>query len=119
MKFPVCAEQLKHIITFRRLKKDENGEPLKDAEGFPAGGWEDVPDNINIHAFVDPTSGSEYFAAQKVNPEANGNVWIRYRSGITSEMRIAYGTRILDIAAPPIDLYEAHRWIRLIYKELI
>lgn len=111
MKYPIRAEQLKHAISIKEKTpgQDEYGDPLDT--------YRDIV--INIHAFVEQTSGSEFYAAQKLNAEANYNVWIRYISGILSSMYIFYGAKVLEIVEPPIDLYESHRWIRIVCKEVI
>jgi SPP1 family predicted phage head-tail adaptor len=110
MKCPVCAEQLRHIISIKRKSTtpDEYSDPEKTLIDVAA----------DIHAFVDPTGGSEFFAAQKINSEANYNVWIRYRLEILPSMVVIYNDKTFEIISV-IDLYEAHRWIRLICKELI
>ncbi len=46
----------------------------------------------------------EVWRAQQVNPEITTVITIRWRTDITitSAMRIKYGTRILNLAGPPI-----------------
>lgn len=111
MKYPIRAEQLKHSISIKKktLERDNYGDPIDSYENVA----------VNIHAFVEQTSGSEFYAAQKLNSEANYNVWIRYLSGILPTMYVFYGNKMLEIVEPPIDLYESHRWIRIVCKEVI
>ncbi|MGQ0516567.1 phage head closure protein, partial [Bacillus sp. D-CC] len=51
--------------------------------------------------------GREFWQAASVNAENTIRVEIRYRKGITSEMRILYGERILEITNV-IDVEEKH-----------
>ena len=117
MKYPVRSEQLKHSITIIKPKVDTDGNTVQNDYGELTGEMQDVA--TNIHAFVDPTGGNEFYAAQRINSEADHNVWIRYRNDVGYGMKVKYGQRVFDIITKPIDLYEAHRWMRLICKELI
>lgn len=111
MKYPIRSEQLKHAISIKKKTpgQDDYGDPLDTYTNIA----------INIHAFVEQTSGSEFYAAQKLNAEANYNVWIRYRNGILSSMYVFYKNKLLEIVEPPIDLYESHRWMRIVCKEVV
>ena len=68
-------------------------------------------------ASIEPLQGKEYFEAQKINSEQQVRFRIRYKAGITSEMRINFNGRIFNIAAPPIDPKERHRELQIMAVE--
>lgn len=107
---PIKPEQLKNIISIQEQSTTQ------DSAGQLIDTWADV--FTGVRAFIEQTGGGEFYAAQKVNPEANYNVWVRYRAGILPNMRVAYGSKALEIVAG-IDWEEKKRWIRLVCKELI
>lgn len=84
------------------------------AGGRAAPTWTNVV--ANLAAKVVPLTGREQFQQQQINPSVNHRVEIRYRSGITSKMRILYGTRELYIDSV-IDVEERHREIHLMCEE--
>lgn len=62
--------------------------------------WEDV---CAMWAEIAPMSGREFFAAQQVQAEASHNITIRWRPGVTAEMRVievCEPTIAYDIVAP-------------------
>ena len=56
--------------------------------------WEDY---AAVLAFVQPLNGREYFAARQVQAETSHKVTMWYRPGVTSEMRVVFGARVLEI----------------------
>ena len=71
-----------------------------------------------VWAKITSSSGKEFYAVQKLNPETTALFKIRYRSGLDTSMRIYYGTRIFDILY--IDnVGEGNVEINLLCKELI
>jgi SPP1 family predicted phage head-tail adaptor len=56
--------------------------------------WEYV---TTAWAQIMPMSGQELFVAQQIQPQLTHKVRLRYMPGITSDMRICYGQRILYI----------------------
>jgi SPP1 family predicted phage head-tail adaptor len=77
--------------------------------------WSNAGPN-QIWARIEPLGGNELFAAQQIYPEANTSITIRYRPGVTSAMRILYGTRTFDIKDAS-DVEERHRRIDMICVE--
>jgi len=67
----------------------------KSASGAPVEGWADV---ATVWAAVNPKSGREYWSAQQRVAELDSVFRIRYRTGVTRQMRIAYGGEYYDIA---------------------
>jgi SPP1 family predicted phage head-tail adaptor len=51
----------------------------------------------NVPADIDETPGREVIQAGQVNPQRPVQVTIRYTPGVTTEMRVLYGTRIFQI----------------------
>ena len=88
--------------------KDDYGQSIMDA-------WEDFK---TVWAEVSPIVGREYFAAETVNSEITHKVRLRYRTGITPDMRIKYGDRILSIQSV-INYKEMDVELQLMCKELI
>jgi len=88
----------------------------KDAKGRTPGEWQEL---VTVWASIEPLSVKDLLSADKVNYDASLKVRIRYRAGITADMRIDYGSRIFQIISPPIDYLEQHRELLLLCKELV
>lgn len=85
--------------------------PVRTADG--AGGneisWENV---ATVWAALSPVSGKEDLVHGRLKGEVTHKVTVRYRSGLTTEMRLLLGDRVLDIRAV-IDPQERHRFLDL------
>lgn len=110
-KMPLNASDLNKRITLQQ--KSNNYQT--DEEGNPIEVWNDI---AIIWAAVKPLRGREFWQAASTNAENTIKVIIRYRSGITNDMRIAYGNRLLEITNI-IDVDEKHREIHLMCKEVL
>lgn len=55
--------------------------------------------------FMSATS-REFVAAQQVNSDVTHVLKLRYRSGVTASHRLKFGTRILNIVGPPVNVGE-------------
>ncbi|HFR4183360.1 TPA: phage head closure protein [Bacillus cereus] len=86
-----------------------------DEEGNPLEPWQDI---VKVWAAVNPLRGREFWQAASVNAENTIRVEIRYRKGITNNMRILYGERILEITNV-IDVEEKHKEMHLMCKEVL
>ncbi|NLW92374.1 MAG: phage head closure protein [Syntrophomonadaceae bacterium] len=75
--------------------------------------WTDV---ATVWAAVEPLRGREYFQALETHSEEIIRIKIRYRSGITNEMRVKYGKRLLYIQSV-IDVNERHQELELLCVE--
>jgi len=62
--------------------------------------------------------GREYYMAQQTNAEVQFKVSLRYRNDVTAQDRIVWGSRTLEVVAPPIDLGGKHTGIELMCREL-
>lgn len=54
---------------------------------------------VDRAAAVEPLTGAERYSAQQVNPRVSHKVTIRYTASLTPEMRVLFGTRVLEIDA--------------------
>lgn len=54
-------------------------------------------DTTTLWAHLDELSGSEAFEAQQIASKVTHRVTIRYRTSVTPQQRLKYGTRILKI----------------------
>lgn len=81
---------LRHRITFQRLVEATNevGETVQTLEDY-----------TTVWAAIEPTTGREYYEAQKIQPELTYKITVRYISGITPDMTIKYKDRIFQITS--------------------
>lgn len=98
----------RHRVTLQRRVT------VTDNEGFTTEQWQDW---VTVWAAVEPIRGREYFAAAAVEAEVTLRIRIRYRAGVTPDMRVAYGQRIFDIQSV-IDVGGRHREIELMCREV-
>lgn len=88
-----------------------------DSGGIPTETWADIAGGSSIPASLEPLKGREYFQAAAVSAENTIPVTIRYRPGVTSALRIVYGSRILNIRSV-IDVDERHVKLILLCEEV-
>jgi len=70
-----------------------------------------------VWAQVAPLSSKEYVSNNELQSSITGRVSMRYLSGVTSDMRIKWGSRIFDIVGPPINTDERNRELILMVEE--
>jgi SPP1 family predicted phage head-tail adaptor len=87
-----------------------------DNEGFPVDEWKYVK---TAWAMIKTLQGREYYQAAAIQAENTTRFVIRYTTGIDNKMRIKYGERIFDIAAPPINDDEKNSTLTIIANEVI
>ena len=104
----VTAGRMRHRVTIQEPVVARNGY------GEAITTWTAV---ATVWASVEPISGREYFAAEHMQSEITHRVKLRYRSGITSEMRVLYGTRLLRIESV-IDWRERREELHLMCQEV-
>ena len=102
--------KLRHRITI-----EQKSGTTKDAEGIAKPTW--IP-FATVSAAIIPLNGRERTQAAAISAEASIRVEIRYKKGVTADMRVNYGGRILEIVAPPQDLEEKHIEMHLLCKEV-
>ena len=62
--------------------------------GVPSGGWSEV---CSVRAQVTTLDGMEGYEADQNAARLTHEVVIRYRSGVSPEMRVLWGTRVLQV----------------------
>lgn len=79
---------------------------------------EDWKDIATTWANINPISGKEYYSAETINSDLTHKIRLRYRRGITPDMRIIYNDRIFYIISV-INEYEKNTMLQLMCRELI
>ena len=105
--------KMRHRVTFQSFSGvvDSFGDPLQGDDSQ----WADV---TTLWAAIDPVSGKEFYAAQQSQSEVSHKVRCRFRSGLTTAMRIKYGSRLFKILSV-IDWEERHESLLIMCKELV
>lgn len=96
--------KLNHRITFQIQNLDSEEEE-----------WNDI---VTTWASINPISGREYYQAETINSDLTHKVRLRYRKGITPDMRILYKYRIFNIVSV-INEYEKNAILQLMCRELM
>lgn len=101
--------KLKHKITFQQVSnlKNEYGEQEKE--------WLDVK---TVWAEIKPISGKQFFTAKQINSEISHNIYIRYRAGLSPDMRIKFKERTFEILYI-MNVNEANTLMQIYCKELV
>ena len=81
---------LRHRVTIQQ----KSGSGL-DTRGQTTATWVDV--QAGVPAAIRQLSGQEGLLARQVYPTATHKVSLRYRSDLTNQMRLVFGTRTLNI----------------------
>jgi len=81
---------LRHRIIFQRLVETTNevGETVQTLEDY-----------ATVWAAIEPTTGREYYEAQKLQPELTYKITVRYLEGITPDMTIKFKDRTFRITS--------------------
>ena len=91
----------------------------KDSYGQHIEFWANVTGLTGLWASMITTGGREFYAAQKLNAETQAVFKLRYIAGITSLMRVKYGSRYFSIISPPNNVNEKFEHILLSCKEVV
>lgn len=99
----MTAGQLDTFITLqaKSVARDAVGEAVPE--------WYDV---ATVWAKVKDLSGRELIAARAVQSESARRITLRWRTGVTSDMRIIHQGRALAITAPP-RMIGRRQWLEL------
>ena len=84
------ASAYRHRVTLQQAARTPDG-----MGGF-AEAWQGI---ATVWAEVQPLTGKAYLAAQQVQSSVSHRVRIRYRDGVTPDMRVMFGTRHFAIDA--------------------
>jgi SPP1 family predicted phage head-tail adaptor len=83
--------KLRHRITIQKPVTQQNPET-----GQSTTNWVNVVQDIA--AAIEPLSVREFVAAQAMQSQVTARIVIRYRPGLTAQMRILHGSRIYNPA---------------------
>lgn len=86
------AGRLNKRVTIQSLTRTSDG-----GGGFTEA-WAAI-DNGTVWAAVEPLNGRERFEAQQTQANLSYRVTIRYRSDVTAQMQVLYGSKTLPINA--------------------
>lgn len=75
-------------------------------------------DWATVWAAVEPLRGREFLEGRQITAEVSTRIRIRYRSGISPEMRVVFGSIIYDIQSIT-HLEEREREIHLMCQEIL
>ena len=99
----------------RRLTIQSVTEGALSSSGEPA---ETVTTFATVWGSVNPLSGAELYRMHEIHPEVTHAVQIRYLAGVTSKMRVVFGTRSFEIKSV-VNTAEANRELNLLCTELL
>ncbi len=91
----------------------EAPERVDDGGGGVTLTWVQV---ATLWGAIKPLSGLEVFAGDRLTGRLTHEIRIRYRSGVTADMRFRQDTRVFQIVAS-VDIEERHRWLRCLCEE--
>jgi SPP1 family predicted phage head-tail adaptor len=86
-----------------------------DGQGGNSQSWREF---ATVWASVESQGGREFQTARQTRATLTDQVVMRYRAGITSDMRIVHRGRILAIARPPMDPDGRERELLLFCEEI-
>lgn len=75
----------------------QQNTPTYNSYNEPIESWVGVTGLTSLWASMITTGGREYYAAQKLNAETSAVFKLGYVTGITTTMRVKYGSRYFDI----------------------
>ena len=89
--------------------------PVRSADG--GGGavetWETVAE---VWGAVIPVTGGERVEADAVTGGVTHEIWLRYRTEVSADMRLRLGSRLFEVRAV-IDVEERRRFLRCLCEE--
>lgn len=103
------SSKLKHRLTLQQEVRTDDGQ------GGYTRGWQDVAD---LWAEITPLQGSrnEMLTAGQLQASMLLRVLLRYRAGVAADMRLAFGSRILNIRSV-INIGEDDETLEIIAEE--
>lgn len=92
-------------------------QPVSDGGGGQgADPWANPVTLATLWGAVEPLRGSERLRAMQIQDSLTHRVTLRYRAGITTSMRVVFGTRVFNIRAV-INVGERNRVLELLCEE--
>jgi SPP1 family predicted phage head-tail adaptor len=108
----INAGKYRHIVTFQELSEVQNtyGETSVNIDS----NWKDT---FQARVGIFPISSRELLTEEFRQAEISHRVVLRYMPGISSKMRIKFGTRIFEIITAPVNAQERDFELVLFCKE--
>lgn len=100
------ASRLRHRIDIQRPVRTQNSET-----GETVTTWESVW--CGVPAEIAPSSAREFIASQSLQSDITARITIRWRDGVTADMRVKRGDTIYNIAGVLPDPHSGREWITL------
>lgn len=108
-RYRISPGDLRHKIIIQKL------ENIQDTFGQPIESWSDI---YTVWASIDPLVGKQYFAAETITHELTHKIRMRFKTGITPDMRVQFGSRYFQIVSV-INYQERNIELQLMCRELI
>jgi len=105
----VNSEQLRSSIVL------QTNTPTRGLNGEVVDAWSD---SVTIRARKAHRSSREFFAAHKVNSETTDLFIARYRAGVSTTMRIRFGSRFYNVIGAN-DPDDRKRELHLLAREVV
>lgn len=99
----------RHKVMFQKLVESQ------DSYGEPTDVWED---DFEARVGIFPLTSKEFLEAQTLSNTVTHKVLLRYRTGVTSDMRIIFNGRVFSIIGVPINFQERNVELLLMCKEI-
>ena len=111
----INAGKYRHLVTFQRLKQ-ANQNSYGETSTNEDENWEDA---FTSRVGIFPLSGREFLGLQGdvKHSEISHRIVLRFMKGITSDMRIKFGSRVFEIISPPVNSYERNDELLFFCKE--
>lgn len=103
------AGQLRHTIEIQQKTKTADGM------GSFTESWSEF---ATVRAAIWPVSAKEIISNQQNKQQITSKIRIRFLEGVTASMRVLFGTRRLEIVAPPINPDEKNIMLDLLCSEV-
>lgn len=101
---PLAAGKLRHIIKIQRPVV------VQSSDGSVSETWEDV---YKLYASIEPLSAKEYLAAATTEHKVTCRIVIRYKAGLTSNMRVLHGSKVYNIEGLQTDVDSGIEYITM------
>jgi SPP1 family predicted phage head-tail adaptor len=102
-----------HIGELRKRVTIQAETSVADGAGGYALAWTDVS---TVWAEIRPISGNKIFIAQHLEGHVTHQVFMRFQSGITTDMRLTYNGRLFNVRAV-LNTDETNQWMELLVEE--
>ena len=103
------AGRLRHRVTLQSQTTD------RDTAGQKEDKWQNI---ATVWAAVEDVSGREIIRGGVASGQLTTRITIRYRSGLSNDMRIIHGNRTYELVSPPVDSSGRRRILELLCREI-